>query len=111
MRQPIVAILGHVDHGKTTLLDKIRGTTVAAKEAGAITQHAGASEIPSDVIRKIAGALLEKLKIELKVPGLLLLDTPGHAAFTAMRRRGGSIADLAILVVDINQGIQEQTDE
>lgn len=111
LRQPIVAILGHVDHGKTTLADKIRGTAVAAKEAGLITQHAGASEIPADVIRKIAGTLLTKLKIELKVPGLLLLDTPGHAAFTAMRRRGGSIADLAILVIDINEGIQEQTDE
>ncbi len=111
LRQPIVAILGHVDHGKTTLADKIRGTAVASKEAGLITQHAGASEIPADVIQQIAGPLLKKLNIELKVPGLLLLDTPGHAAFTAMRRRGGSIADLAILVVDINQGIQEQTEE
>jgi translation initiation factor 5B len=111
LRQPIVAILGHVDHGKTTLADRIRGTAVASKEAGLITQHAGASEIPADVIQQIAGPLLAKLNIELKVPGLLLLDTPGHAAFTAMRRRGGSIADLAILVVDINQGIQEQTDE
>jgi translation initiation factor 5B len=111
LRQPIVAVLGHVDHGKTTLLDKIRGTAVAAREAGAITQHAGASEIPADIIRKIAGPLLAKLNIALKVPGLLLLDTPGHAAFTAMRRRGGSIADLAILVIDINEGIQEQTAE
>jgi len=111
LRQPIVAVLGHVDHGKTTLLDKIRGTAVASREAGAITQHAGASEIPADIIRKIAGPLLAKLNIALKVPGLLLLDTPGHAAFTAMRRRGGSIADLAILVIDINEGIQEQTAE
>jgi len=111
IRQPIVAVLGHVDHGKTSLLDRIRGSTVADKEAGAITQHAGASEVPAETIRKTAGKLLDELKINLTIPGLLMLDTPGHEAFTTIRKRGSSIADLAILVVDINQGFQPQTDE
>ena len=110
-RQPIVAVLGHVDHGKTTLLDRIRGSAVAAKEAGFITQHAGASEIPAEAIRKTSGKLLDKLNIKLDIPGLLMLDTPGHAAFTTIRKRGSSIADLAILVIDINEGFQPQTDE
>ncbi len=109
IRQPIVAVLGHVDHGKTTLLDKIRSTAVAAKEAGGITQAIGATEIPIDVIKKICGPLLKG--IEIKIPGLLFLDTPGHEAFSALRRIGGSAADLAILVVDINEGIREQTKE
>jgi translation initiation factor 5B len=111
IRQPIVAVLGHVDHGKTTLLDKMRGSAVAAKEAGFITQHAGASEIPADAIRKTSGKLLDQLKIKLEIPGLLMLDTPGHEAFTTIRKRGSSIADLAILVVDITEGFQPQTDE
>lgn len=111
IRQPIVAILGHVDHGKTTLLDKIRGTAVADKEAGAITQHSGASEIPIHTIKKICGAFLKKLKITVEIPGLLFLDSPGHEAFTSIRKRGSSIADLAVLVVDINEGFQPQTDE
>ena len=111
IRQPIVAVLGHVDHGKTSLLDRIRGSTVADKEAGAITQHAGASEVPAETIKKTAGKLLDELKIKLNIPGLLMLDTPGHEAFTTIRKRGSSIADLAILVIDINQGFQPQTDE
>ncbi len=109
IRQPIVAVLGHVDHGKTTLLDKIRSTAVAAKEAGGITQAIGATEIPIDVVKKICGPLLKG--IDLKIPGLLFLDTPGHEAFSTLRRIGGSAADLAILVVDINEGIREQTKE
>src|SRR3989338_1619840 len=111
LRQPIIAVLGHVDHGKTSLLDKIRETAVASKEAGGITQEIGTTEIPADTIRKICGQLLEKLRFELTVPGLLFIDTPGHAAFTALRKRGGAIADLAILVVDINEGIMPQTTE
>lgn len=95
----------------TTLLDRIRGTSVTALEPGELTQHVGASYIPSSVINKICGELLKKLKVELKVPGLLFIDTPGHAAFMSMRKRGGSIADLAILVIDVNEGFQEQTDE
>jgi translation initiation factor 5B len=111
LRQPILCVLGHVDHGKTTLLDKIRKTAVAQKEAGGITQAIGATEIPKEVIEKICGDLLEKYNVKLEIPGLLILDTPGHEAFTSLRRIGGSCADLAILVIDITQGIQEQTKE
>lgn len=109
VRQPLIAVLGHVDHGKTSLLDRIRGTTVAAREAGAITQHVGASEIPVDTIKGICGNLLGTFKIELTLPGLLFIDTPGHEAFTNLRRRGGALADLAALVVDINEGFMPQT--
>lgn len=98
-----------MDHGKTTILDNIRKTTVAAGEAGGITQHIGATEVPLDVIKKICGSLISKEKI--KIPGLLFIDTPGHEAFTTLRKRGGSIADLAILVVDIKEGFKPQTDE
>ncbi len=111
IRQPIVCVLGHVDHGKTTLLDSIRGSGVAEGEVGRITQHIGASELPKKVIEKVCGDLLEKMKIKLNIPGLLFIDTPGHEAFTTLRKRGGSIADLAVLVVDINEGFQPQTDE
>ncbi len=111
LRQPIVCVLGHVDHGKTTLLDKIRSSAVAAKEAGGITQAIGATEIPLDTIKEICGPLFEMIKTKLQIPGLLFLDTPGHEAFTSLRKRGGSIADLAILVVDINEGFQPQTVE
>jgi translation initiation factor 5B len=105
----LIAVLGHVDHGKTSILGRVRGTTVAAREAGAITQHVGASEVPVDAIRNICGRMLEKFKIDLTLPGLLFIDTPGHAAFTNLRRRGGALADLAILVVDINEGLMPQT--
>ena len=108
IRQPIVSVLGHVDHGKTTLLDKIRGTSVARREAGAITQHIGATEVPIDAIYKICGKLINK---KFKVPGLLFIDTPGHEAFTTLRARGGALADLAVLVIDINEGIMPQTVE
>ncbi|RLF36234.1 MAG: translation initiation factor IF-2, partial [Thermoplasmata archaeon] len=109
IRQPIVGVLGHVDHGKTTFLDYIRGTTVAAREAGAITQHIGATEVPIDVIYKLCGKLLGRRKFTL--PGLLFIDTPGHQAFTTLRKRGGSVADLAVLIVDINEGFKTQTYE
>ncbi len=111
IRQPIVSVLGHVDHGKTSLLDSIRGTTVNIGEPGQITQHIGASQVPKDVIQKLAGDLLEKFKIDIVIPGLLFIDTPGHEAFTTLRKRGGSAADLAILVIDINEGFQQQTEE
>lgn len=107
IRQPIVSVLGHVDHGKTTLLDYIRGSAVAKKEAGAITQHIGATEVPIDIIYDLCGALLSKKKFT--VPGLLFIDTPGHHAFTTLRARGGALADLAVLVIDINDGIMPQT--
>jgi translation initiation factor 5B len=97
-----------VDHGKTTLLDRIRGTSVAKREAGAITQHIGATEVPIDAIYRICGNLIKK---NFKVPGLLFIDTPGHEAFTTLRARGGALADLAVLVIDINEGIMPQTVE
>jgi len=109
VRQPIVTVLGHVDHGKTKLLDKIRGTTVAEKEAGAITQHIGATAMPIELIKRIAGNLMKQYGFEANLPGLLFIDTPGHAAFASLRERGGSIADLAVLVIDITQGMQPQT--
>ena len=109
MRTPIVAVLGHIDHGKTTLLDNIRGTAIAQREAGGITQHIGATEIPIGVIKKICGPLLDVGKI--KVSGLLFIDTPGHQAFTSLRKRGGALADLAVLIVDIMEGFQPQTYE
>ncbi len=108
IRQPIVSVLGHVDHGKTTLLDKIRGTSVVKREAGAITQHIGATEVPIEAIYRICGKLIKK---EFKVPGLLFIDTPGHEAFTTLRARGGALADIAVLVIDINEGIMPQTIE
>ncbi len=108
-RQPIVSVLGHVDHGKTSLLDKIRGSTVASREAGAITQHIGASEMPLDSIREVCGPLMKGR--EFKVPGLLFIDTPGHHAFSSLRARGGALADIAVLVVDINEGFKPQTKE
>lgn len=112
MRQPIVAVLGHVDSGKTSLLDHIRGTGVQGREAGGITQHIGASFLPDETIKKICGPLYEKLsKVEHKIPGILVIDTPGHEVFTNLRARGGSAADIAILVVDVNRGFQPQTNE
>jgi translation initiation factor 5B len=111
IRSPIIVVVGHSDHGKTTLLDKIRGTTVTKQEPGMLTQHTGASYVPLDVIKKISGPILEKFKIDLIIPGLLFIDTPGHKAFLGMRKRGGSVSDLAILVVDLTEGFQEQTDE
>jgi len=107
-----VAVLGHVDSGKTSILDKIRGTGVQGREAGGITQHIGASFLPDETIKKICGPLYEKMgKAENKVPGILVIDTPGHEVFTNLRSRGGSAADIAILVVDINRGFQPQTNE
>ncbi len=109
LRTPIVSVMGHVDHGKTTLLDKIRGSSVAAGEAGAITQHIGATEVPIDVIVEKCGN--PSLRERFVVPGLLFIDTPGHHAFTSLRSRGGALADLAIVVVDINEGFKPQTIE
>ena len=108
-RQPIVSVLGHVDHGKTSLLDFIRGTAVVSRESGAITQHIGATEVPIDVIYNVCGDLLTSKKFTL--PGLLFIDTPGHHAFTTLRSRGGSLADLAVLIVDVNEGFRPQTHE
>ena len=111
IRQPIICVMGHVDHGKTTLLDRIRNSAIAAKEVGGITQHIGASEVPIEVISEICGPLLKSGGMKMMIPGLLFIDTPGHEAFTNLRQRGGSVADLAILVVDITKGFEPQTVE
>jgi len=110
IRTPILSVLGHIDHGKTTLLDSIRGTAIAAKEAGRVTQHIGATEIPIDTIKKICEPL-KKDWTGIEVPGLLLIDTPGHHAFASLRKRGSALADVAVLVVDVMEGFQPQTYE
>lgn len=110
-RQPIVCVLGHVDTGKTLLLDKIRKTNVQAREAGGITQHIGASFFPVDTLKQLVGPLLSMVKGEIEIPGLLVVDTPGHEAFTNLRKRGGSVADIAILVIDVLRGFEAQTHE
>jgi len=111
IRSPVCTVVGHVDHGKSSLLDYIRHSHIVKDEAGAITQAIGASLIPLDTIKKVCGPLLDSLKIKFTIPGLLFIDTPGHAAFTNLRKRGGSLADIAILVVDINEGFKPQTEE
>lgn len=108
-RQPIVGILGHVDHGKTSLLDNIRGGVVASREAGGITQHIGATEVPIEEITRICHDIIGKKGF--KIPGLLFIDTPGHESFSSLRIRGGSIADIAVLVIDVREGIKPQTKE
>ncbi len=109
LRTPIVAVLGHVDHGKTTLLDRIRGSAVGEDEAGAITQHIGATAVPLDTVSSMAGELVDPTDFDL--PGLLFIDTPGHHSFATLRARGGALADIAVLVVDVNDGFQPQTEE
>jgi translation initiation factor 5B len=111
IRQPIVCVLGHVDTGKTLLLDRIRKTSVQAREAGGITQHIGASFFPVETLKQLIGPLLSMLKGEIEIPGLLIVDTPGHEAFTNLRRRGGSVADIAVLVIDVLKGFEAQTYE
>ncbi|WP_136590874.1 translation initiation factor IF-2 [Salinigranum halophilum] len=109
LRTPIVAVLGHVDHGKTSLLDTIRGSAVSEGEAGAITQHIGATAVPLETISGMAGSLVDPDDFDL--PGLLFIDTPGHHSFSTLRSRGGALADIAIVVVDVNDGFQPQTVE
>jgi len=111
IRSPICTVVGHIDHGKSSILDRIRGSAIVKTEAGMITQAIGASIIPLEVIKKICGKLLEKLKIKFTIAGLLFIDTPGHAAFTNLRKRGGNLADIAIIVIDINEGVKPQTIE
>jgi len=111
VRSPIVVVLGHVDVGKTTLLDRIRGTAVAMREPGTMTQHIGASFLPWSALEKLCGPLAKGLKAEVRIPGILVIDTPGHEAFANLRKRGGSIADLAILMIDVLKGFENQTYE
>jgi translation initiation factor 5B len=111
IRQPIVSVLGHIDAGKTKLLDKIRKSSVQDREVGGITQHIGASYFPVDTLAKICGPLFKGLKTDVQLPGLLVVDTPGHEAFANLRKRGGAVADIAILVVDVLRGFEAQTYE
>jgi translation initiation factor 5B len=112
LRHPVVVVLGHVDSGKTSLLDKVRGTAVQAREAGGITQHIGASFFPIDTIKRVTGDLFSKISTaDLQIPGILVIDTPGHEVFATLRVRGGSAADIAIIVVDANKGFEAQTVE
>src|SRR5271154_58917 len=111
LRQPVVVVLGHTDAGKTSLLDRIRGTGVQAREAGGITQEIGASFFPMETLETICGPLLSKTGGQLKIPGLLVIDTPGHEIFSNLRMRGGSAADIAILLVDVLKGLENQTME
>jgi translation initiation factor 5B len=111
IRSPIISVLGHVDHGKSSILDAIRESNICSKEAGAITQAIGASIVPLEVIQSKCSSLNNQIKLNFTIPGLLFIDTPGHAAFTSLRKRGGALADIAILVVDINEGFKPQTAE
>ncbi|MFL2962788.1 MAG: translation initiation factor IF-2 [Candidatus Thalassarchaeaceae archaeon] len=114
-RQPIIAILGHVDHGKTSLLDHVRSlgsesrSSVMDREAGGITQHIGATEVPAKILNDLCAPLLGGKTFDS--PGLLFIDTPGHQSFSALRSRGGALADIAILIVDISEGCKPQTIE
>ena len=108
-RQPIVSVLGHVDHGKSTILDRIRGTKVVSREAGGITQHIGATDVPIEAIYSRCQQLLGDR--EFRVPGLLFIDTPGHYSFVSLRSRGGALADMVVLVIDLNEGMKPQTIE
>jgi len=110
IRQPIVTVCGHVDHGKTSILDHFRGSSLQEQEAGGITQKISFTLYPTSQIQATC-PIIEKSGLKLEIPGFLFIDTPGHAAFTNLRKRGGSLADLAILVIDINEGIKPQTAE
>lgn len=106
-----MCVLGHVDTGKTLLLDNIRKSSVQAREVGGITQHIGASFFPLETLVELCGSLLASLKGKIQIPGLLMIDTPGHEAFANLRKRGGGVADIAILVVDVLKGFEAQTYE
>jgi translation initiation factor 5B len=111
LKSPVVSFMGHVDAGKTSLMDLIRGTKIQQGEAGGITQTIGSSFVPIKYIREVTKSIKGKFAVEPNIPGILIVDTPGHSAFSSMRDRGSSLCDIAILVIDINKGIQPQTEE
>jgi len=111
IRQPIVIIAGHIDHGKSSILERIKGISITRAESGGITQSIKSYNVQMNSIENCCGDLLKSLNQNITIPGLLFLDSPGHAAFNNMRKRGGNLADLAILVVDINEGVMDQSAE
>ncbi len=109
IRQPIVVIAGHIDHGKSSILEKVKGISITRGESGGITQSIKSYNVPIKAIERCCGPLLKKIAQKISIPGLLFLDSPGHAAFNNMRKLGGNLADIAILTIDINEGMKDQT--
>lgn len=110
-RSLICLLTGHVDHGKSQIIETISKKRILDKEAGRITQKISAVKVDLKDINSLAGGILKNLKTKIKIPGFLFIDSPGHAAFTNLRKRGGNLADIAILVIDANEGILAQTQE
>lgn len=111
LKAPICCIVGHVDAGKTSLLDKLRNTNIQEKEVGGITQHIGSTFFPIQTIENSCSSIKGKFEVICNIPGILMIDTPGHSEFQSLRNVGTSICDLGILIIDIEESIQEQTKE